>query len=65
MELTLKQGEETHGARLVFTKTNPARGDRFTMLEGVEGSEGVTMPPISEVVPASPLKEPEPESVDR
>ena len=57
MELTLKQGE-THGGRLVFTKTNPARGDRFTMLEGVEGSEGVTMPPIAEVVPAIPLKEP-------
>ena len=58
MELTMKY-EGANRGKVVFTNINPTRGDVFKMLVGPEESEVFLNAPITEVVPASPLKEPE------
>ena len=48
---------------MMFTSINPAKGDAFTFLVllGEEEKEAFSKAPITEVEPASPLKESEPE----
>ena len=62
MEISLSQ-TGTDGGKMMFTSINPAKGDAFTFLVllGEEEKEAFSKAPITEVEPASPLKEPEPE----
>lgn len=60
MEISLGQ-TGTDGGKMIFTSINPAKGDAFTFLVllGQEEKEVFSKAPITEVVPVSPLKEPE------
>ena len=59
MEISLSQ-TGTDGGKMMFTSINPAKGDAFTFLVllGEEEKEAFSKAPITEVEPASPLKEP-------
>ena len=56
MEVTLEVEGKEVGAKLIFTKPNPAKGDALT-LRMPDGREEFSKAPILEVTPASPLKE--------